>query len=360
MVNDLVKIQVRGTYQAYINLLYGGGAAAGAALGGLFCDTIGWRLTFAIQIPLVLAIFAVAFFTVPSNLGPQLAKNSNQTWLEILREFDLAGSFSLAISVAFLILGLNLGGNLFPWSHPLVISSLIIAIVSSVLFAWVERRAKRPVLPLELMSTKPRWNLLFSNFFAMVGTNHVLFNAPLYFQAVHGDSPTTAGIRLGLPALLTTACGVSTGFYLSWSGRMKAPQVLGGIFMLLGGVMTSSMWESIPLLLASAFVGLPFVGQGFMFPATTVSVLAITSQEDQAVMSSALGLWRNLGIILGVAVSSLVMQNALNIYLDRFVTGNNKETIIALVRKSARAVQELKGKHRIEGTKSRPPLDLSN
>lgn len=48
MTNDLVSIEVRGTYQAYINLFFGLGSACGAAFGGFLCDTIGWRWTFGV------------------------------------------------------------------------------------------------------------------------------------------------------------------------------------------------------------------------------------------------------------------------------------------------------------------------
>src|ERR1700753_4273188 len=69
MTNDMVKIEVRGTYQAYINLLYGGGAAFGATFGGALCDTLGWRWTFWIQIPPVLIILICAYIYVPSYMG---------------------------------------------------------------------------------------------------------------------------------------------------------------------------------------------------------------------------------------------------------------------------------------------------
>lgn len=61
-----------------------------------------------------------------------------------------------------------------------------------------------------------------------------------------------------------------------------------------------------------------------MFPASTVSVLAISTHDDQAVMSSTLGLWRNLGTVMGVALSSLIVQNGLVVYLDQYITGPDK------------------------------------
>src|SRR5580692_8518458 len=114
MTNDLVKIEYRGTYQAYINLLYGGGAAFGATFGGLLCDTIGWRWTLGIQIPPVFFVLLASYINIPGDLGPQLAKRSDKPTWEIIKDFDLAGSLFLSVSVAFLILGLNLGGNQLP------------------------------------------------------------------------------------------------------------------------------------------------------------------------------------------------------------------------------------------------------
>lgn len=40
LVNDLVPIEIRGTYQSYINIFYGAGSACGAAFGGVLCETI--------------------------------------------------------------------------------------------------------------------------------------------------------------------------------------------------------------------------------------------------------------------------------------------------------------------------------
>jgi MFS family permease len=327
MTNDLVKIEYRGTYQAYINLLYGGGAAFGATFGGLLCDTIGWRWTLGIQIPPVVFVLLAAYVNIPQGLGPELAKRSDKPTWQIIKDFDLAGSLFLSVSVAFLILGLNLGGNQLPWTHPFIITSLILSLASGIVLIVVERRALRPVMPLAMVSQAPRANLVFANFFAMVGINHILFNAPLYFQAVHAESPTRAGLRLGVPAVLTTVFGVSTGFWLTATGRMKAPQVAGGISMLIGGVCVAAMDRGVPLWLATAFVTPSSAGQGLMFPATTLAVLATTSVEDQAAMSSTLMLLRNLGSVMGVAISSLVLQNALLSYLWQYVTGPEKEEV---------------------------------
>jgi MFS family permease len=327
MTNDLVSIEVRGTYQAYINLFYGGGSACGAAFGGFLCDQIGWRMTFAIQVPFILALLINAFFTTPSTLGPNLAKTSGLGFRDAMKGFDIAGSFLLTSSVAFLILGLNLGGNIFPWGHPLVIVSLVVGFIAGATLVYVESRAGRPVMPLPMLFSEPRGNLVFNNFFAQIGMNTILFNAPLYFQAVKLETASVSGFRLAGPSVALTICGVSAGFIMTATGRMKWLIVTGSLSMLIGATCLSSMWDNIPSWLATIFLVPSSIGQGLSFPATSLAVLATSSQEDQAVMTSTLILWRSLGIVMGVSVSSLILQNALTAYLEQLVTGHNKSEV---------------------------------
>ncbi|KAF1839368.1 MFS general substrate transporter [Decorospora gaudefroyi] len=318
MTNDLVSIEVRGTYQAYVNLFYGGGSACGAAFGGFLCDKLGWRMTFAVQIPILLVLLLNAIFTTPSSLGPNLARRSGLGVRDAMKGFDIAGSFLLTISVAFLVLGLNLGGNVYPWKHWIIITSLVISLLTGSILIRVESRATRPVMPLPMLFSRPRGNIVFNNFFAQIGMNTILFNAPLYFQAVELETASVSGFRLAGPSVALTVCGVSAGFIMTATGRMKWLIVVGSLSMLLGATSTS------------------------------LAVLATSTQEDQAVMTSTLILWRSLGIVMGVSLSSLVLQNALTVYLEKFVTGHNKDKIIQRVRKSVRSIKSLDPKHQTQ------------
>jgi MFS family permease len=327
MTNDLVSIEVRGTYQAYINLFYGGGSICGAAFGGFLCDKLGWRTTFAIQVPFMLALLINAYFVTPAALGPNLAKRSGLGVRDALKGFDIAGSILLSASVAFLILGLNLGGNIFPWEHPIVVMSLIVAVITGGILIWVESQAPRAVMPLPMLFSQPRGNLVFNNFFAQIGMNTILFNAPLYFQAVKLETASVSGFRLAGPSVALTICGVSAGFIMTATGRMKWLIVVGSLSMLIGATCLSTMWDNIPSWLATLFLVPSSVGQGLSFPATSLAVLATSTQEDQAVMTSTLILWRSLGIVMGVSLSSLILQNALTAYLEQLVTGHQKDEV---------------------------------
>jgi hypothetical protein len=272
-------------------------------------------------------ILLLALLTVPSDLGPNLAKNSDQKWYRTLQDFDYTGSLCMTAMTACLIFGLNLGGNVLPWKHPLIITSLVLCGVAAGALFYVEQRAKRPVMPLPLLISAPRANLLWSNFFSQIGMLTVIFNAPLYFQAVKLDSASVSGFRLAAPSATGTVFAVATGFFINATGRLKAPMITGSILMLIGSILLSIMWPNIPTWLATLFVIPPSTGQGFMYPTTTMSLLAVTEKSDQAVVTAAIGVFRNLGAVMGVAVSSLILQNTLLAYLEQYVTGPEKADV---------------------------------
>lgn len=49
LLSDVVSLRDRGTWQGYVNLIYALGASAGAPLGGLLAESIGWRWSFIAQ-----------------------------------------------------------------------------------------------------------------------------------------------------------------------------------------------------------------------------------------------------------------------------------------------------------------------
>lgn len=344
IISDLVPIERRGSYQSYVNIVYGLASASGAALGGLMADSLGWRWEFGIQVFPIVICFVVAFIAIPNDLGLQ---NKHQTFREGMKTFDFRGSVLLTTSTTFLILGLNLGGNVLPWSHPFIITSLVIFCISFPTCLWAESRHERPIMPLILLHSPPRANIIFSNFIASFLLNAILFNTPLFFQAVLLTSATKSGLFLVVPVATASATGTLTGFLISYTRRLKWPLTLGTLFYLLGTALLSSMRRGWPLFAYLLCLVPSSIGQGFQFPGTFMAVLAASEHREQAVVTSTLVLWRALGSVLGVAFSSLVLQNALLRYLMEYVEvpeGEGaawKAALVEKVRESVEAVAAL-------------------
>jgi MFS family permease len=349
LISDVVKIEYRGIYQSYFNMSYGLGNGLGASLGGFLCDRYGWRMAFYLQLPFILAYSVLAFIACPADLGPNLAKTEGKTLRQAFSTFDALGAIALAVTVTCLILGVNLGGNIFPWTHPLVIASLVVFGIASVSLYFIERKAALPLLPIPLLSTTPNGNLMWSNFLGAIVTNTVLFNVPLYLQAVRQTTPTVSGLFLVSPLVGVSITAVGTGFYITRTRKMKEPMVVGTFCLLLGAILVTSLSSGIPTWAVPILIPFCSIGQGFFFPSVTIAVLALNSQDEQAVVTTTLGLLRNVGAILGVAVSSWIFQNALIIYLERMVTATSqarKSHIINKVRESIHAIADLDPLHK--------------
>lgn len=347
--SDLVRLEYRGVYQSYINLVLGVGGCLGIAFGGYLCDKVGWRGAFYVQLPFIFVYFFVAAWTTPAGLGLKSTRPERMTLSQLIKSIDLVGSCILVLAVTSLIMGLNLGGNVFSWTHPIIISSLVLSLVLSVVFVRYERNVERAVMPISLMSKQPRASIIFGNFLGSISINTMIFNIPLYFQAVKLVSPTQSGFKMLACTLAVTLSSVSTGFLITWSKRLKPTIIIGDILLFLGGCAAASIGVTTPDIIAMVCVSLSSLGQGFSFPSFLVSVLATSDQEEQAVATTALSLWRNLGAVMGVAISSWIFQNSLAYQLEAMVTGPNKDGVILLVRKSVRAIAELDPMHQQQG-----------
>ncbi|KAL2761164.1 hypothetical protein ACRALDRAFT_2095707 [Sodiomyces alcalophilus JCM 7366] len=343
ITSDIVPIERRGAYQGYMNMIYGAGSALGAALGGAMADHLGWRWEFGVQvIPLIFLCF-IAHVAIPDDLGLEAKRKS---FTETLKTFDIKGSFLLTVSITFFILGLNLGGNVLPWSHPFVIASLVIFALSFPSFLYSQALAERPIMPLYLVTQAPRANLILANSIASLLSNAILFNIPLFFQAVLLTSPTTSGLYLVLPTLVSSAAGTATGFLMAYTRRLKWPSMSGAILLFVGTMLLSRLDRGWPEPLYLLILCPSSIGGGFQFPGTFMAVLATSEQREQAVVTSTLVTWRSLGNILGIAASSLVVQNALTAYLHRFVQGPHRDEVIERVRESVEAVARLEQPYR--------------
>lgn len=341
ILSDLVHIEHRGVFQSHINLAFGLGSASGAALGGWLCDSLGWRWAFGVQVPFIAFCLTTAAMFTPPDLGPMLINNGEGgAWLA-LSNFDSLGSVSLVVTVTSLILALNLGGNMFPWTSPVIIGCFTIFGLVGCGFVAVEMRAKQPLMPLNLLSKPPVANMVFANLLGGIASNAVLFNLPLFFQAVLLTSATDSGFRLALPSLMGSFAGISTGYIITYTRRLKPTLVTGAFIYLLGSIAVTCITKNTSEVLSMVLItGVP-LGQGFVFPNTMMSALAVSDQADQAVVTTTIGLWRNLGVVLGVALSSLVFQNSLVANLRRHVTGPDRDEVIRKVRSSVGSIKFL-------------------
>jgi predicted MFS family arabinose efflux permease len=212
LMSDVVSLRDRGTWQGYINLVYASGAAAGAPLGGLLADSIGWRWAFIVQGPLcVLAFIAVAAVL---RLPEQDASN----WKEKLGKIDFLGAIILIVAIFGLLVGLDRGSNV-GWSNPLTIAGLCTTPLF-VVFVLVEKYfVKHPFAPGHIILDKALFACYLCNFFAFGGWLAAIFFIPLYWQVTGSYSASEAGLLL-VPSIVFGVSGsLFSGIYMKRTAK---------------------------------------------------------------------------------------------------------------------------------------------
>ncbi|KAL8723512.1 MAG: hypothetical protein Q9225_000245, partial [Loekoesia sp. 1 TL-2023] len=310
--SDLVPLRKRGLWQGFGNVCYGLGNGLGGVFGGWINDVWGWRVAFLIQVPLTVVSGILVFFTVHIPI-----KHSDQS---IWKRIDFLGALTLVIALVLLLLGINSGGNIVPWTHPLVLVSLPLSAVFLLIFIYVEASyASEPVIPVRLLLDRTVLSACLTNWFSSMWQFAILFYGPIYFQ-VKGLSTTAAGARLTPSSLGLAISSVGSGLIMRWTGRYYLLSICSQVISLacltifatfqldtpswvsLIAFFLSGKFQQPPTLFSST---LPqSVGYSSMLTITLLALIAAVAHIHQAVITSASYAFRSTGSTIGITIAS--------------------------------------------------------
>ncbi|WP_340026731.1 MDR family MFS transporter [Paenibacillus sp. FSL K6-1096] len=300
IIGDIYSLKERAKTQGLLSSVWGISSLVGPLLGGYVVDYLSWRWVFVFNLPF--GLLSILFIT--RYLKEERVRRKTT--------IDVAGVLLFAAGMGALLFGLTTGGQSLAWDSPLLVSILVAAALLLVLFLFVERRAREPMLPLELFSIRniavsTGANLLVSTLIIGLSTY-----VPLWVQGVFGKSAALSGLLLA---------PMSVGWMLG--------SIAGGRMILRAGTRRTGMLGL--FLVATAAVGLTLMdagssqllllllmlccGIGFGYASTVFTIIAQSSvQHEQRGASTALNTFiRSLGQTVGVAI----FGSWLNFSIDR-------------------------------------------
>ncbi|MFI5689385.1 MDR family MFS transporter [Streptomyces sp. NPDC051636] len=297
IIGDLVPPRERGKYTGMMAGVMALAMIGGPLVGGTITDNWGWRWSFYINLPLG----AVALALVSAVL--HLPKKRSKVGIDYL------GVVLLTVGITSIVLVTTWGGSEYAWTSARIMELIGIGVAALVGFVFWQTKAAEPVLPLHIFRSR--------NFTLMSGigfiTGFVMFGAtlflPLYQQSVQGASATNSGLLLlpMLGAMLVTS--MISGRVTTSTGRYKVFPVAGGVLMITGLYLLSTMDTGTSRLTSGVFMAVLGLGMGCLMQITMLVAQNSVQMKDMGVASSSATLFRTLGSSFGVAVMGALFNH---------------------------------------------------
>ena len=309
VVADIVPPRARGRYQGIFGAAFGFASIAGPLVGGYFTTHWTWRWIFYINLPVGIIALVVLAATLPAQSS--YARHA----------VDYVGAAALALTLASLVLVTDLGGTVYAWSSPLMVTLIVSAVAGLIAFIFVERRAPEPILPLQLFRTRDVWvtsvvGLIVG--FALIGSVTYL---PVYLQIVKGLSPTESGLWMVPLMGGTLLTSILAGQLVSRTGKYKLFPIIGTAMVTLALLLISRMTAETSTLTASLYMLLLGLGLGFVMQVLIIAVQNAVDYRELGVATSNAILFRFIGGSLGTALLGAVLATQLHANVERLMPG---------------------------------------
>lgn len=336
--SDMYSMRSRGLAQGVQSVFNGLGMGLGGPIGGLISDRFGWRWAFLIQMP----FFVLSLALTTYNLRYVTPGKSGNT-KDILKRIDYGGIFSLLLCVGSCLVFLSMKYNEdLPWSNRWVYVPLALACIFSVVFILVELLVtSEPIMAPFLLKQKVPVLVGANNFLVSLCNFSVMYFFPMWFQTVALTSASTAGLHLMPNSVCMSAGSLFAGWMMHRTGKYKLINLIFGFFPFIGITLITLMRkDSGPLQMWLSIVPLGF-GNAVVLQTNLVALLAHLPESSMAVGTGFGQLFRGIGQVGGVAISSALFQYKLDYELRSRIHGDGAAEIVSRIRHSTTLLGEL-------------------
>ncbi|TXN28403.1 MFS transporter [Lacisediminihabitans profunda] len=273
---------------AWYAAMAGIGASLGLVIGGALASWISWRAGFFVNVPIGIAMIALA----PRYL-PRIPAHPGR--------LDIAGAILSTLGVGGLVFA-TLNGSENGWTSVPTLIALGGAVVALVLLVIVESRAVQPIVPLRLFASRERTGAFLTRFFYLAAMIGFFFFTSQFLQRVLGFTALQAGLAFLPMTIVNFAVAMLVPRIIGRAGAV--PVLVAGVALTLAGMIWLSRVDPDSSYLLG--VALPMVliggGQGLAFAPMTSAGIAGTSPADAGAASGLVNTFHQVGSSLGLGI----------------------------------------------------------
>lgn len=266
------------------------GGLIGPSLGGFLIQMFNWHAIFAPAVPIALFGAYCSYKMIPSNIIQK----------EKLK-FDWKGFIYFTISLFALLLGISEGYS-WGWGSIKILSLGAVALFFGCMFYIRDHKISYPMINFSLFKIREftLGNLAVMTSYMAMFTNTVLL--PFYLQDVLNFKPVITALII-LPysiVLMLTApnAGRAAGKFGSRYLTLAGPLVT-----LIALCVFISFDKQTPIYLIMLMSGAMGLGNGLFQSPSNTAIISCVPKEELGIASGILALSRNMGNILGVALT---------------------------------------------------------
>jgi len=300
IIADIVPASERGKYLGPLGAVFGLSAVGGPLLGGFFVDHLTWQWAFYINIPVGIAAFAIAWFTLklPNKKATQA--------------IDILGVLLLSAFTTCLIFFTDFGGDAeHGWDSIVTWGFGMGMLAAALLFVLVEARAKDPIIPLSLFKNPTFINATLIGLTLGLGMFSAIGFVPTFLQMSSGTSAAASGLLM-LPMMVgLMGTSIASGIAISKTGKYKHFPIIGTLVTAAAMVAMTTLSADTPIWLICVFLFVFGAGLGLIMQVVVLVAQNSVPATQIGTATSTNNYFREVGASLGVAVFGTIFTTRL-------------------------------------------------
>jgi len=298
LIVDAFPPAERGRALGFIGSVVASGLTTGPVLGGLLLHFFSWRVIFLINIPIGLFTAILVHFLLK---GSQADISRPET-------FDWAGATMLTLCLGPLLLAVTHGYDWGYLSRPILLLAGL-TLISGVGLIYVEQRAVHPILDSMLfrirLFTLPILAavIIFASLFSLV------FLMPFYLLNPGGFDIDQAGYLMATIFVFLFIVSPLSGTLSDRIGS-RLLCTLGTGIVAISLYLLALLPPEAPVIEIAWRLALAGIGMAVFIPPNSAAAMNSVPRHQRGVASATVAAARNLGMVLGVAVSGAVFNSS--------------------------------------------------